>query len=405
MHAWSDQSSVHPHGSRLSSSLPPQSRMNRQSASSFIRARYFDQSVDESIPARRTATSRQLNGIHTSFPLNHRRATSAGDGSTLISQPVIVRTYSTGLDAESRRQSVMSGRSNTASNPPVPLPPVDDFGIEGILRAIEPDIRSTIDAIAEICGRSKLSLANDHGSHLPPLGEIRAPSNALLTVEEASSSTERLAGENVLVVGDDISTLDGREHYSTFRLLGAIQSNTGAMGYRAGMAPSSDENATSQQRSHPHSANLAQDEAPLPSATRKRPSTTSNPHIWALVGRETEPGTQPQRQNIQTQPVISEVHLDVEADHHQGDAYVHMASNDPFNLEGSEVNRSMLKTVTQRMSLLSDLQRWLEWFKNIGHSSPSTDGGKPSRSAEMKLKAVLERHEMQLNIPRPAIHA
>ena len=33
------------------------------------------------------------------------------------------------------------------------------------------DVKAEIDSIAEICGRSKLSLANEYGSHLPPHGE------------------------------------------------------------------------------------------------------------------------------------------------------------------------------------------------------------------------------------------
>ena len=291
----------------------------------------------------------------------------------------------------SRRQSVMSRRSNTISNPPVPLPPVEDFGIEGVLRAIEPDIRSTIDAIAEICGRSKLSLANEYGSHRPPLGEIRASSNALLTVEEASSSTERLAGENILVVGDDISTLDGREHYSMFGVMEAGHSNTGTMGYSGG-ARSSWEGVRPSQRLRQH-----KDDPPLPSAAANHPRKTSDPRIWSLC-RETEAGAQSRRQSIQTQPVTSEVHLDVEAGHHQGDV---STLENRLDLEGHGIDRSMAQVVTQRLSLLSDLQGWLEWFKNIGHCSQMSCGATPFPSAEAKLKAVLERHDLQL--PNPAI--
>ena len=77
------------------------------------------------------------------------------------------------------------------------MPLEEDFSIESILQAIEPDIRATLDSIAEIYGKSKLSLANQHGSHMQPFGEIqRAPATAaggLVTVEEASSDNERLA--------------------------------------------------------------------------------------------------------------------------------------------------------------------------------------------------------------------
>lgn len=90
------------------------------------------------------------------------------------------------------------------------LPPVSDFTINGILSAIQPDIEGTIDAIAEIMGRSRLSLANEYDSHMPPQGEIRASSrSALLPVEEASSSKEELAADNVVIVPEDASLVDG----------------------------------------------------------------------------------------------------------------------------------------------------------------------------------------------------
>lgn len=399
MHAWSSgQSSVPTHCSRLSSSLPLQTRMNRQSASSFARAQYLDSVVYETTPQRPSATFNQVNGIQRPFQLNHRRATSAGNRATPMSQPVVVRTYSAGANAASRRQSVMSRRSNTASNSPVPLPPVEDFSIEGVLRAIEPDIRSTIDAIAEICGRSKLSLANEYGSHRPPLGEIRAPSNALLTVEEASSSTERLAGENVLVVGDDISTLDGREHYSSmFGLLEPGHFNTGAMDFSGGASTSWEGGSHSQRRLSQHNESPARDQAALPSTTAKRTRATSDPRIWSLC-RETEGGTQ--LQSIQTQPFTSEVHLDVEASHHQGDAGT---VDGRLDIGGLGVDRPMAQVVTQRLSLLSDLQGWLEWFKNIGNHNQDSCGGHPFPSAETKLRAVLQKHNMHL--PNPAISA
>ena len=56
---------------------------------------------------------------------------------------------------------------------------------------INPTIQPTLTTIAEIYGRSKLSLANEYGSHIAPLGEIRAPPGYLLPVDEASSEQER----------------------------------------------------------------------------------------------------------------------------------------------------------------------------------------------------------------------
>jgi len=101
------------------------------------------------------------------------------------------------------------------------LPAADDFSFSAILRAVDPEIRDAIDAIAEICARSRMSLADEYDSHLPPQGEITGPgslwattntggrgrlarvnqgwaaeNNMLMAVPEASSSSERLAQES-----------------------------------------------------------------------------------------------------------------------------------------------------------------------------------------------------------------
>lgn len=103
------------------------------------------------------------------------------------------------------------------------LPSAEDFSFSAILRAVDPEIRDAIDAIAEICARSRMSLADEYDSHLPPQGEITgsgpgwaastgalvgrgrlsrinqgwATENTLMAVPEASSSSERLAQEKV----------------------------------------------------------------------------------------------------------------------------------------------------------------------------------------------------------------
>jgi len=87
------------------------------------------------------------------------------------------------------------------------LPPVEAFAFDNVLQAVRPDIQETLDAIAEICARSRMSLADQYSAHLPPTGEIiaRYPptlernrhaarigaiGEALTTVQEASSSGE-----------------------------------------------------------------------------------------------------------------------------------------------------------------------------------------------------------------------
>jgi hypothetical protein len=53
------------------------------------------------------------------------------------------------------------------------LPPVSDFSFSNVLLTVSPDIQDALDAISEICARSRYSLADEYHAHLPPTGEIR----------------------------------------------------------------------------------------------------------------------------------------------------------------------------------------------------------------------------------------
>ena len=77
------------------------------------------------------------------------------------------------------------------------LPAVESFSFQAILASLGSDAETSIDAIAEICGRSKMSLADEHGSHRPPQTQFQAgnvsPHDAtfatrLETVPEANGS-------------------------------------------------------------------------------------------------------------------------------------------------------------------------------------------------------------------------
>ncbi|KAI9740325.1 MAG: hypothetical protein M1834_004904 [Cirrosporium novae-zelandiae] len=167
--------------------------------------------ADLSLRGHRAAAFRQLEGHSpTSDNTRYHSPKSVADRTSVSSQPVIVRSYTPSLKSPpmSNRRASSDYGSEERSKIVVNMPSPEAFSIKGILDAIEPDIRATIDAIAEICGRSRMSLANEYGSHLPPQGEIigahrygnftslRSPmDHTLMPVEEATSSTERLAGE------------------------------------------------------------------------------------------------------------------------------------------------------------------------------------------------------------------
>ncbi|KAF2827052.1 hypothetical protein CC86DRAFT_370122 [Ophiobolus disseminans] len=191
--------------------------------------------LTNTLPPTQSAALRALNApaFHSS-PAKSKSAKSTSSRTTVTSQPVVVRTYSgsrhtsrPGSGFNTPRSFAMNGHTH-ASNLSAglagrneQLPSAEDFSFSAILRAVDPEIRDAIDAIAEICARSRMSLADEYDSHLPPQGEITgagpawatstgslagrgrlsrinqgwAAENTLMAVPEASSSSERLAQE------------------------------------------------------------------------------------------------------------------------------------------------------------------------------------------------------------------
>lgn len=82
-----------------------------------------------------------------------------------MTQPVLVRSYTSPKPTPSGSPG---GRSHV-------LPPIAAFSFADILRAADSaDLQSAIDGIAEICAKNHMSLAEEYGSHMPPVGEITA---------------------------------------------------------------------------------------------------------------------------------------------------------------------------------------------------------------------------------------
>ncbi|ORY19120.1 hypothetical protein BCR34DRAFT_595564 [Clohesyomyces aquaticus] len=198
--------------------------------------------LTNTLPPTQSAALRALNApafqSAASSNTRSKSAKSASSRTSLSSQPVVVRTYSGSRHSSRPSSGLHSPRlfpnmnGHTAHSPSAlsaglagrngTLPSVDDFSFSAILRAVDPEIRDAIDAIAEICARSRLSLADEYDAHLPPQGEITGSGsgwssgmgalvgrgratrvgqgwagaeNTLTAVPEASSSSERLAAE------------------------------------------------------------------------------------------------------------------------------------------------------------------------------------------------------------------
>lgn len=92
-----------------------------------------------------------------------------------MAQPVLVRSYTS---PKRTPFGSPNGRSHA-------LPPIAAFSFADILRAADStDFQSAIDGIAEICAKNRLSLAEEYGSHMPPVGEITAVNTDIISVRQ-----------------------------------------------------------------------------------------------------------------------------------------------------------------------------------------------------------------------------
>ncbi|PYH96155.1 hypothetical protein BO71DRAFT_376042 [Aspergillus ellipticus CBS 707.79] len=336
--------------------------------------------LDESSRAHRTTALRQLNGNARSSPWknSHRPATSRP--STVPSQPVLVRAYSGGphdtsgmTTMPSRRSFPFTGGSGRQRRGP-PLPAEADFSIDSILRAIEPNIRHTLDSIGEICGRSRLSLANEYGSHIAPLGEIRAP-GGLVTVDEASSDHERQAG-NVAIYDDENSLADGRDHSS--QTTTGAQSRTSLPG-NASSAPV--------QPTTPRSAaalGLTTDESIDSLPTTREFLSKPRSSGRTLLGNQMKSDTPERTQSILTPALVSEILLDAQAESPSG----------KLDSPPQESPNSHRPLSTGASALMAEVHALLGWLRQASLSGGS-DGSQAT--AEMRLRAMLERYENTAN--------
>ncbi len=280
------------------------------------------------------------------------------------------------------------------------LPPVSDFSIEGILAAIQPDIEGTIDAIAEIMGRSRLTLANEYESHMPPQGEIRAATHPpLLPVEEASSSNERLAADNVLIAGEDASLVDGSHAgsaaYGLLERIGQVprptRQRSDAPSSWAAAVPVTPIRTISSPAVLPIPA--ISPEPPSPDVTAQPPST---PRV--LLKNGTRRNASARGASRTTSAVVSEVYLHAGANGGPSQSppivssagrnyplYTRDESN-LFELPGPVSGLRSFQSRIQNWRLLSELQSLASWLRR--------DGGSIERGqdAQTQLRGILERH-------------
>ncbi|KKK13074.1 hypothetical protein AOCH_006515 [Aspergillus ochraceoroseus] len=357
--------------------------------------------LDEPTLAYRTTALRQLNGNPKPLSWKSRQAAShpptSSRSSTLASQPVLVRAYSGGPDDTSNSSKMPSRRSfpfTSSSNfqeREYQLPSHEEFSIDGILRAIEPDIRSTLDSIGEICGRSKLSLANEYGSHIAPLGEIRAPPAGLLPVDEASSDHGGYSGDNLVIYDDDNSAFDGRDpspfsHYTFFDTL--IPSPSARDGSSIHAQPATPRTLGGVVEPTLGSLPTTREFASKPKADGR-----------ALLGNQAESLTDDRVQYMLTPALVSEILLDAQANvrllNPESLPSTHPDLLSPGTVDGDFPNISNRQCPPDDPNKLSEVQSLFRWLKQAAWHDGSGLG--QQQTAEMRLRAMLERLEAHKN--------
>lgn len=258
------------------------------------------------------------------------------------------------------------------------LPPSEEFSIGGILQAIDPNIQGTLDSIAEIYGRSKLSLANEYGSHIAPLGEIRASPGYyhLLTVDEASSEQERQQQDD-----DHHHDAGGNQEVDIYGNDGdGIQQVSGMVTLSGGGDRSSvqaePDTPLSTTETNPGFDSVIPEFVLIP-VTREFSSRPKSSGKAFLAKNDPSISTESQ-QDIFTPAVVSEVHLDAQADSLQQEPETtHATSNSKHNVL-TPVSGFLF---TGLPSVLSRFSRTARGRPNICKSRPP---------AEAQLRAMLD---------------
>ena len=277
------------------------------------------------------------------------------------------------------------------------LPPIQEYSFESILGAVSEDVEVDINAIAELLGRSRLVLADQHDSHLPPTGEIRA--TPLQAVAEASSSNERLAADNVMILNDEASLVEGSHSGSAaYGLLERLQAMPRARRMNSEI-PSSPTRPRAVSAARNNSSPAVLTEAagqPEPEAS----SPIGHRAPWGLLRTDVDREDEADRSRA-TAAVVSEVYLSAGADgrilsdppvvSESGRHYPLYSYDESDIFEGRNVNQASNLSFRERMRrlvLLRDFQGATAWI-----ARPQSVAGAVNRasSAESQLRHILGR--------------
>lgn len=283
------------------------------------------------------------------------------------------------------------------------LPPLTAYSFEGILGSIREVIEEDLNGIAEILGQSRLVLADQHDSHLPPTGEIRA--GQLPALAEASASNERLAADDVLILHENASLIEGSQAGSAaYGLLERLQAVPRVRGLRSELDTSAAQSRTSVVETRNSSPAVLLD-ASEPSTTEQqpdsRPATIQRPSAALL--RLTSTGASNSGASP-TAAVVSEIWLSAGADgqvvsdppivSEAGRNYPLYSFDETQLFETPESPRASgmsFAARVQRLLLLRDLQGVVGWNTHKRKAAGTGRGGSAG-DAESQLRNILGKH-------------
>ncbi|KUL92129.1 hypothetical protein ZTR_02216 [Talaromyces verruculosus] len=279
----------------------------------------------------------------------------------------------------------------------IDLPAVEEFGIDAILRAIEPDIRSTLESIAEICGRSKLSLANEYGSHIAPFGEVNPPPGNLLAIQETAADNMEAStdADGHIVIVDDDNDLYG----SPLGLLDDLRQTALATGYQQ---------TSRVERENARAGNTAQGRNPrngkqpsaAPAARMNEFAATSKSNSTALLANTPSKTKGSKPSTITSPALLSETRLDAQGNRSSWPSVPPDTPKGSPMLHASPFTRAVAQTqstVADRMFFVAEVQDWLNWLKSIVQREAANQqvSNSHSYSAENSLRALLVRDQDQ----------
>lgn len=280
--------------------------------------------------------------------------------SMIPTQPVTVRVHSADASSHLNRLPRTTRMHRTDE-----LPSISEFSMDSILASVTPEIDDTIDAIAEILGKSKLSLANQYDSHLPPQGDLELHTEpALVPVEEAHPSDEHSSHDNVIIVPEDASLVEGSQAGSAaYGLLERLLALPSARQHEVQPSPSY----------APRDGVADQQEAHRPNA---------NTSLLRYNARSGE-------------PVFSETHLlanaNAETDHSPNRCYQRTGLDGLDSMESShyyppEAAHAVCAGYPHNLASVTDIRGLTTWLYGDRQSTTEMSGG-----AESKLRTILNQ--------------